>query len=282
MALITGQVGGIASCPVDQVPTPAYRADWYPDPTGRFEFRYFNGQAWTGDVSVDGNRFLDPLVVPGTGQVSFAHVPFAQPKGSGTGRARAAFVLGLCSFLVGWVPFLCFIAIGAAIVGLVLGIGVLRREAHDRAVATTGAGGAPATTPHPAGHGYAVGGLVMAPLGLAISVLGVWLSVLAIREVNDFANVGAHHNDQSACAVVDGVASYSGTITNDSSTARGYNVTIEFERKGTTSRVAIGSDSVATVQPGETANVEVAEQTIADDVDCRIFSVTGPLPFGQS
>ncbi|MCU1397793.1 MAG: hypothetical protein JWN62_902 [Acidimicrobiales bacterium] len=267
---------------MDQVPTPAYRADWYPDPTGRFEFRYFNGQAWTGDVSVDGNRFLDPLVVPGAGQASFAHVPFAQPRGSGTGKARAAFVLGLCSFLVGWVPFLCFIAIGAAIVGLVLGIGVLRRERQDRSAAATAAGGAGASMPRPAGHGYAVGGIVMAPLGLAISVLGVWLSVLAIREVNDFTNVGAHHNEQSACAVVDGVATYSGTITNDSSTAREYNVTIEFDRKGTTSRVAIGSDAVGTVQPGGSAHVAVAESTVADDVDCRIFSVTGPLPFGQS
>jgi len=34
---------------------------WYPDPTGRFEYRYFNGRDWTTDVSTGGRRFIDPL-----------------------------------------------------------------------------------------------------------------------------------------------------------------------------------------------------------------------------
>ena len=35
-------------------------AGWYPDPTGRFEFRYFDGADWTGSVSRAGEQFVDP------------------------------------------------------------------------------------------------------------------------------------------------------------------------------------------------------------------------------
>lgn len=37
------------------------RPDWYADPTGRHEYRYHNGERWTGDVSDAGRRGLDPL-----------------------------------------------------------------------------------------------------------------------------------------------------------------------------------------------------------------------------
>lgn len=35
-------------------------ADWYPDPSGRFQFRYWDGEAWTGHVSTDGKTDWDP------------------------------------------------------------------------------------------------------------------------------------------------------------------------------------------------------------------------------
>ncbi len=37
------------------------RPDWYTDPTGRHDLRYFNGTSWTGDVSDSGRRSVDPL-----------------------------------------------------------------------------------------------------------------------------------------------------------------------------------------------------------------------------
>lgn len=37
------------------------RPDWYADPTGRHELRYFNGTSWTGDVSDAARRSIDPL-----------------------------------------------------------------------------------------------------------------------------------------------------------------------------------------------------------------------------
>ena len=43
---------------------------WYPDPTNRFEFRYFDGNEWSSSVSRAGREFLDPapsgLAAPGT------------------------------------------------------------------------------------------------------------------------------------------------------------------------------------------------------------------------
>ena len=40
---------------------PPYQPGWYPDPMQRFEFRFHNGTVWTGDVSTNGVRYVDPL-----------------------------------------------------------------------------------------------------------------------------------------------------------------------------------------------------------------------------
>lgn len=36
-------------------------ANWYPDPTGRHELRYWNGSAWTDHVSTNGQQATDPV-----------------------------------------------------------------------------------------------------------------------------------------------------------------------------------------------------------------------------
>jgi hypothetical protein len=36
-------------------------AAWYPDPTGRFDHRYWNGEQWTGHVARAGVEFSDPI-----------------------------------------------------------------------------------------------------------------------------------------------------------------------------------------------------------------------------
>ena len=40
---------------------PVTRPDWYPDPTGRFHWRYWTGNEWTEHVSRDQELFVDPL-----------------------------------------------------------------------------------------------------------------------------------------------------------------------------------------------------------------------------
>lgn len=40
---------------------PASPANWFPDPTGRHELRYWDGRAWTADVSDGGTTAQDPV-----------------------------------------------------------------------------------------------------------------------------------------------------------------------------------------------------------------------------
>jgi hypothetical protein len=35
-------------------------ADWYKDPSGRYEYRYWDGQKWTEHVSRAGTVYKDP------------------------------------------------------------------------------------------------------------------------------------------------------------------------------------------------------------------------------
>jgi hypothetical protein len=42
------------------VKTPSVPADWYKDPAGRYEFRYWDGNKWTEHVSRGGIRYSDP------------------------------------------------------------------------------------------------------------------------------------------------------------------------------------------------------------------------------
>lgn len=58
-------------------------ADWYTDPSGRFQFRYWDGETWTGHVSTDGKTDWDP---PGDGAESGG----AEAAGAATADSGAA------------------------------------------------------------------------------------------------------------------------------------------------------------------------------------------------
>jgi hypothetical protein len=52
-----------ASAPTAVQPSvPTTPAGWYPDPSGRFEMRYWDGGAWTEHVARGGQQFTDPPV----------------------------------------------------------------------------------------------------------------------------------------------------------------------------------------------------------------------------
>ena len=94
---------------------------WHPDPTGRFEFRWFNGTTWTADVSVHGERLVDPATLGGG----------PQPDHGRNGRAVAALVLGLFGITLACVPVL-FVAAGvAAVLGTTFGVLALRHPARQ-------------------------------------------------------------------------------------------------------------------------------------------------------
>ena len=49
--------------PPQQQPS-AYPANWYPDPAGRHELRFWDGERWTDHVSSQGRQGVDPLQSP--------------------------------------------------------------------------------------------------------------------------------------------------------------------------------------------------------------------------
>lgn len=46
------------------------KPDWYEDPTGRHQYRYWDGTAWTADVADSGQASTDPLDPSGLGRVA--------------------------------------------------------------------------------------------------------------------------------------------------------------------------------------------------------------------
>ena len=273
----------------EQPRAPRHRADWYPDPTRRFEFRYHNGQDWTGDVATDGRRFLDALPRLASGSVVMPS-PMGATTGATTGvtpggeprrspKATAALVLGIASVATGWVPFVFVLAAVAAVLALVFGLTVLARVRRDAS--------AVAGVPN-AGHtdrNFARAATILAPIGLCVCVLGGYLSVLAYREVDRFSNVGAHTIEETSC-VVDGtneqVAMMTGQITNDSDSARAYRITVEFLRPGTNNVLYTASTDVGVVAPGDRERWAVQVEVSHAELECRVDQVTGPLPFNQS
>ena len=80
---------------------------WFPDPHGRHDYRWFNGTAWTADVSDDGRRLVDP----------YGAAPIGRGRtgpGAGNGFATAAIMCGLVALLFAWMPVF-------VVIGIVLG-----------------------------------------------------------------------------------------------------------------------------------------------------------------
>lgn len=52
---------------VEEAGEGAAKPDWYEDPTGRHQYRYWDGTAWTADVADSGQTSSDPLDQSGPG-----------------------------------------------------------------------------------------------------------------------------------------------------------------------------------------------------------------------
>ena len=59
-ASVTTATPSVTQAVTKAVTTPTVPADWYKDPAGRYEFRYWDGNKWTEHVSRGGVRFTDP------------------------------------------------------------------------------------------------------------------------------------------------------------------------------------------------------------------------------
>jgi hypothetical protein len=236
---------------------------WHPDPTRRFEFRYYNGERWTSDVSVNGQRFVDHLESsqPPGSQPGWAPASQLQ-RGPSRGFAVAAFWVALASFLCGWVPFIFAIAIVGAITAFVFGVIALRRERVQPA----------------RGRGYAIAGIVLAVAALGSSTVGFVLTRSVMREFNAFFDVGPYDATIDSCVTVDGLTTLDGTITNQDTKVHSYTVLVSY--RSDNEDLATDSVSVPSVAPGDSGAIHATTFVErATDVECHIDSVNGPQPF---
>ncbi len=241
---------------------------WYADPLRRFELRYYNGTAWTADVSTGGDRFVDPM--------GLEIGPATQPRGAGVvagsagdsnsnSAATAAMVLGIIAVAIAWLPFIVVVGAAAGILAIVFGTVGLRRAG-------------------PAGDGRsrATVGLVTGASALVVAILGIVLTFTVLDVYDAYVDPGPNEITVTSCEIVGSRASASGTLTNLGTEAADFSVLIGFVRPRTdnphrTSRVVL--DDVAA---GEGAKFEAESQVDLDEVECIVIEVTGPLPFGLS
>lgn len=234
------------------VTEPQLPSGWFPDPLGRYDHRWFNGSSWTSDVSVDGQRFVDPLGVSPGGA--------GGPASAGNRAATAAMICGLVGVSVAWAPFIVVAGIVLGVIALVAGIRGLRRS---RSIGR--------------GRGAAITGIVTGGAALALSILGVVLSIAVIREVLDFIEPGPRFVEVRSCVADGRDVLVDGTITNLSDERRDYTVFAEVD-----GRTAFAA--VEFVDPDEVVRWEVSLRTpealgSCDPDDVEVI-VNGPFPFG--
>lgn len=237
---------------------------WYADPLRRFELRYYNGVAWTSDVSTAGDRFVDPMGVaidPG-GQQHPAAATTARDTGTNT-AATAAMVLGIIGVALAWLPFIVVFGAFAGALAIVFGAVGIRRAG-----------------PSGDGRSRAMVGLITGASALVAAVLGVILTVIVLDVYEAYTEPGPHDVEITSCDLVGSRATAGGTLTNLGDEAVGFSVLVGFVRPGTdnphrTSRVVLDD-----VGAGDGADFTAERQVDLDEIDCIVIEVTGPLPFG--
>ncbi len=242
--------------------TDGAAAGWYPDPTRRFEFRYFNGERWTADVAQYSNRYVDPI---GTAPPSFTPPP-------SRAMAVTALVFSLCAVAIAWLPFLFVVGAAGAIVAVILGVIVLRRSARNTA----------SGQPVAIGQGMAIGAICTSIAALGLCVVGFHLTRVVLREVDKLVNPGPHEVQIDRCERDDGHVVAEGSIRNDDTETHGYTITIAYRLDG--ERWETDSVRVIDVGAGESADfatVSEAESFSSAIVTCTIDHVYGPAPFSD-
>lgn len=231
-------------------------ADWYPDPGGRYELRYFNGSTWTADVSTAGDRYVDPVIAA------------SDPGGDGAtqrnGRAVAALVLGVVGLLTAWMPYFFVVGAVASVLAVVFGTIALRRM---DAVGS--------------GRGPAVAGLVTGGIGCVAAIGGFFFTIAVTNALDAYENPGPTETSITRC-VESGSSTWTaeGTITNLDDDTHDYVIDVRFARAGTDNAQRTARVEVESLAPGASTTFEVERTTAIDDIDCSIADVHGPLPFG--
>lgn len=214
-------------------------------------------------MSANGQPVVDPLgIAPGTLDPYRFDTHGADPHGYGAPPPKnriavAALVCGVIGLLIAWIPFIVAAGIVLAGLGLIFGIVGLRRSRDSGR-----------------GRGQAIAGIVTGSIGLALSVLGIVLSVLFWRAVSDFVDPGPYDVTVTGCTVDGGFATATGTLTNESAAIRSYTLFVVVDRRTTV--VALPD-----IDAGDT--IEWVERVRFTGVGTQCLaevSVNGPFPFG--
>lgn len=242
------------------------QADWYADPSGRFEYRFYNGITWTADVSTGGRRYVDPFGLGSTASGG------AERPDLGVGSrprrdhiATAAMVLGIVGLSISWLPFLVVPGAICALLGVTFGVVAFRRR-------------------RPENRSFAITGAVTGGAGVLMVGVGVWTTSIVFEVVDEFENPPPYHIDITRCAIVDGSVIVQGTIENLGERVSDYRVVVGIPG----GRTLTGRDAAIEVEDVDPAETLTFRETFPteriDDLGgsptCPVRDVTGPLPFG--
>jgi hypothetical protein len=240
-------------CPAVNPPN-SLPSGWFPDPHGRYDYRWFNGTAWTADVSDDGRRMVDPHgAAPASGS--------GGGHAAGNGLATAAITCGLIAVLFAWMPVFVAVGLVLGVLALVFGIRGMRRAA------TVGSG-----------RGRAMAGAILGGAALALSIVGVVLTVTFVREVQAFLTTGPHGATVESCAIESGQIVIDVRLTNRSDDARGYTVyAVVRTPPGVDDLVA----EIPELAPDEATRFQMRRPIATDAESCEArLVVHGPTPYG--
>ena len=231
---------------------------WFPDPYGRFELRYFNGQRWTGDVSAGGRQLVDAQ-----GAENWTPTSPTGPRPR-RGLAIAAFVTAICAVSTGWMPLVFGAAAVAAVVGFVLGIAGLRQARRQNGY----------------GRDLAAWAVALSIAAVPICVAGFFFTRYIVEQIDRYDDPGNYTITHGDCTAAAGQVTFDGTITNEESGTRSYELTIVY----TTGLAEVGRRylDVDDVGPGATQSWTTTDavNTVSTDVSCNVTDVHGPPPFG--
>jgi hypothetical protein len=237
-------------------------AGWFPDPYQRFELRYFNGQRWTGDVSMQGRQMVDARGTAGWSPGDDAS-PRSGPEPS-RALAVAAFITSLCAAATGWIPLVFTASALAAVVGFVLGVVALGRARRQDGF----------------GRDFAAWAVALAVAAVPICVAGFFFTRYVVQQVDHYDDPGSYTVTHGNCTASAGTATFDGTITNNDDAEHSYELTIVYS----TGLAEVGRQyvDVDDVQPGATAHWTNTDKlsTTSNDVTCDVTAVHGPPPFG--
>jgi hypothetical protein len=171
-------------------------------------------------------------------------------------------VCGIVSVVLGWVPVLFAAGAVLAVLAIIFGIVGLRRAR------TSGRR-----------RGLAITGLVTGAFGVPIAVVGLVFTIVVFRAVDRYENPPASTTSIGSCVVEAGRARVEGELRNDGDRPSEFTVYVQIHALPS-GRTIERPASVPSTAPGESSRFVVDHRFEAEDVECTISAVNGPLPFG--